>query len=719
MKLVIKVFYLFILGGIGIMIGNTHPCFAMPTNIEQGAKELLESWKGPLGGVPPWDKVNPSSFPLAFEMAMDLYRNEIQKIKENKEEPNFQNVHETMQLSGQTLSRLTSIWGVYTDNLSNEHIQKMELDIAPKLSALSDEIIMDNDLFQKFKHVYDKREELNLTPEQKRIVELEYLDFVKNGSLLSKEEKEEVSKINQQLSTLFSTFNVKVLADEGKWIEICNIHELDGISPDVIESMANNAKEKNVKCPWIVLNTRSSVEPVLSFANNRELRKKVWDAFIHRGDNKDENDTNEIISQILSLRHKRAKLLGFKNHAHFRMNKTMAKDPKKAMDLMMQVWPKALLAVKAEVEQMQAIADSLGDKIKIEGYDYRYYAQKVKKLKFDLDENEIRPYFELNNMVNAAFYAAKELYDLEIIPTDEKMSKEIPVFEKNVRTFLVQDAKTKTPIGIFYLDNFARAGKRSGAWMTTYRSQQKLGGVTYTLASNNNNFIPGKPGEKVLISLDDANTLFHEFGHAIHYLLQNVNYPALVETPRDFVEFPSQVNENWLLTREILDKFATHYQTNETMPQELLEKIKNSAKFNSGFSTVEYLSSALLDMYLHNVESPIDNPREFEVSMLKQLNMPAEMVMRHRLSHFNHLFSSDDYSAGYYSYLWSEVMDADTWDAFEKSPRGVWDKDLSSKFKKFILSTGNQTDRASAYREFLNRDPDVTALFERRGFPKE
>jgi peptidyl-dipeptidase Dcp len=431
-----------------------------------------------------------------------------------------------------------------------------------------------------------------------------------------------------------------------------------------------------------------------------------------RGDNGDANDTNATIAEILKLRQQRAELLGFETHAHYRMADTMAKDPERAMELMMKVWPAAVARVKEEVADMQAIADKEKAGITIEPWDYRYYAEKVRKAKYDLDQNELKPYFQLDNMVAAMFDAAGKLVRDEL---HRKYGYAVPVFEPAVRTFEVKrDGKV---IGLFYLDNFARAGKRSGAWMTTYRDQFRLSGTNnLTLASNNNNFVKGAGGKPTLISIDDASTLFHEFGHALHYLNYDITWPGLGNTPRDFVEFPSQVNENWLLTPYILNTYAKHAETGEPISQALVDKIKASDTFNQGFSTVEYLSSAILDMMLHHRKEAVTDPRAFEKEALAKIGMPKEMVMRHRLPQFNHLFSSDGYSAGYYSYLWSETMDADTWAAFTEKG-DVWDKETAERFRSMLLSTGNESDRIEAYRAFRGRDPDVKYIMQKRGFP--
>jgi peptidyl-dipeptidase Dcp len=381
------------------------------------------------------------------------------------------------------------------------------------------------------------------------------------------------------------------------------------------------------------------------------------------------------------------------------------------MELMMRVWPAAVARVKEEVADQMAFAakDGLNE---IEPWDFRYYQEKVRKAKYDLSQDEIKPYFELSNLVKGMFWSAEQLYDLKFTENTGK----VPVFHPDVRTFEVSNAKTGEVTGLFYLDTYARTGKRSGAWATTYRSRAGLLGDKIVLGSNNNNFTKPAAGQPVLISLDDASTLWHEFGHAIHYYLSDVKYPSLGGSPRDFVEYPSQVNENWLMTRPVLDKFARHYKTGEAMPDALVKKIEASDAFNQGFATVEYLASALVDMKLHTKEDGVVDPDAFEKTALAELGMPKEMVMRHRLPQFGHLFSSDSYSAGYYSYLWSETMDADTWAAFEEAGN-PYDRATADRFRTILLSTGNETDRADAYRQFRGRDPDVKALLKRRGFP--
>jgi peptidyl-dipeptidase Dcp len=463
---------------------------------------------------------------------------------------------------------------------------------------------------------------------------------------------------------------------------------------------------------FAIKNTRSAVDPVLTFADDRALREKVWRAFVNRGDNGGASDTNEVIAKIVKLRADRARLLGFRNHAEWRMQDTMAKTPAKAMDLMNRVWPAAVGRVKEEVADQQALARKLGQNITIEPWDYRYFQEKVRKEKYDLSEDEIKPYFSLDNIIQASQWAAGELYGLDF----KEITGAVPVWKQDIRVYSVTDRASGRQVGVFYRDDFAAEGKRSGAWATTYRGRASLLGDDIVLGSNNNNFVKPGPGEPVLISADDAETLFHEFGHAIHYFLSSVKYPSLGGSQRDFVEYPSQVNENWLLTPEVLQRFAKHYKTGEPMPQALVDKIQKARTFNQGFATVEYLSSAIVDMKMHMDPNGVSDPDAFEKKALAEIGMPREIVMRHRLPQFNHLFSSDSYSAGYYSYLWSETMDADTWAAFEEAG-SPWDKQVAERFKRYLLSTGNETDRAEAYRQFRGRDPDVNALLRKRGFP--
>lgn len=684
---------------------------AAPVSTEAQARLIHQPWTGPYDGVPPWDKVTTESFPLAIQAAMDKLKAEYEAVATNPAAPDFRNTNLALEMGGDDMDRVFAMWGVYTSNLADKQVRALQAEWAPKISKFYNELTLDPRIFKRIKSVYDRRDSLGLNQQQKRLVERDYDGLVRGGALLDAAAKAQLIAINGQLAGLYSTFNEKLQADEEKYITVTDKADLAGLSDSFIASLKAAADERKVN-GWVLVNTRSVMQPVLENATNRDLREKVWRSYVMRGDNGDANDTNGTIAEILKLRQQRAELLGFKTHAHLRMDDTMAKDPERAMDLMMKVWPAAVARVKQEVADMQAIADAEGAGLKIEPWDYRFYSEKVRKAKYDLDQNEIKPYFQLSKLIAGMFDAAGKLYDLEF----RENTGEVPVFHPDVTTYVVTNKRTGENVGLFYMDAYARTGKRSGAWATAYRAQQRLGGDRNVLSANNNNFVKPAPGEVALVSVDDASTLFHEFGHALHALLTDVEYPGLRGTPRDFVEYPSQVNENWLLTPYILKNYATHYQTGEPIPEALVQKINASETFSQGFSTVEYLSSAIVDMKLHYRTEPVTDPRAFEKATLAELGMPSELVMRHRLPQFGHLFSSDSYSAGYYSYLWSETMDADTWAAFEESG-DVWNREIADKFRKTLLSTGNETERVEAYRAFRGRDPDVNALLKRRGFP--
>jgi peptidyl-dipeptidase Dcp len=703
---------------VALAAGYAIPAFAqsptMPAEATVPNNVLLADWTGPYGGVPPFDKVKPELFPEAIQFGIDEQRREVLAIVDNPAPPTFENTIEALEKAGQRLDRVLSVFGVMTNNMATPAYQALDKEWSPRLSAASDEINLNPKLFQRIKTLYDNKASLGLDAKQGRLLTRTYDSFVRRGANLNEAQKRQLSAMNQQLAELFATFSEKVLADESTYI-IATEAELKGVPADVKAALAAAAKAQGKPAgTYAIKNTRSAVDPVLTFADNRALREKVWRAFVNRGDNGGASDTNETIAKIVKLRAERAKLLGFANHAEWRMQDTMAKTPAKAMNLMMRVWPAAVARVKEEVADQQALAEGLGQKITIEPWDYRYYQEKVRKDRYDLSQDEIKPYFSLDNIIDASYWAAGELYGLDF----KEISGTVPTWKDGIRVYSVTDRATGKQLGVFYRDDFAAEGKRSGAWATTYRSRASLLGDDIVLGSNNNNFVKPGAGEPVLISLDDAETLFHEFGHAIHYFLSNVKYPSLGGSQRDFVEYPSQVNENWLLTPEVLSRFAKHYKTGQPMPQALVDKIQKAQTFNQGFATVEYLSSAIVDMKMHMDTNGVANPDAFEKKALAEIGMPKEMVMRHRLPQFNHLFSSDAYSAGYYSYLWSETMDADTWAAFQETGN-VWDKGTAERFKTVLLSTGNETDRADAYRQFRGRDPDVSALLKRRGFPVE
>ena len=679
------------------------------------ANPLTQKWEGPYGGIPPFDKVKVADFKPALEAAMSENLAEVDAIASNSAAPTFENTIVALEKAGSTLDRVSTIYYIWGANMATPEYQTVQREMAPKLSAFNDKITQNEALFKRIEAVYNSPDKKKLTSEQQRLTWLYYTNFVRAGARLNTEQKARLSTINQELAKLFTTFGQNLLAEEnGQWIVLKDEADLAGLSQSLKDAAAAAAATKKVTgAAGIIMNTRSSVDPFLTYSDRRDLREKVWKMFVNRGDNADKNDNNATIAQTLQLRAERAKLLGYPTHAHFRLENAMAKTPERAMELMESVWPAAIARVAEEVADMQALANKEGAKITIEPWDYRFYAEKVRKAKYDLDQDEVKQYVQLDKIREAMFWVAGEIFNFTFTPVTN-----VPVFHPDVTVWEVKDKSSGKHVGLWYFDPYARDGKRSGAWMNAYRNQERIDGEITTIVSNNSNFVKGKPGEPVLISWDDATTMFHEFGHALHGLSSNVTYPTLSGTSvsRDYVEFPSQLLEHWLSTPEVLQKFAVHYQTGKPIPQALVDKIEKASTFNEGFDTTEYLSSALVDMKLHLAGDQKIDPDKFERETLAALKMPKELVMRHRTPQFGHAFSSDGYSAGYYSYLWSDVITADAFGAFVEG-KGPYDKAVGAKIVKNIFSIGNTVDPADAYRAFLGRDPKVEALMKKRGFP--
>ena len=674
---------------------------------------LLAKWEGPYGGVPPFDRVQIALFKPALEAAMAEQLKEIDQITANSAAPDFENTIAALERAGGTLDRVSTLYGVWGSTMASPEYQAVQREMAPRLAAFNDQITQNEALFKRIETVYNSPEKAKLTPEQQRVTWLYYTNFVRAGARLNADAKKRLSQINQQLAGLYTKFSQNVLAEEtDQFLVLKSEDELAGLPQSLRDAAAAAAETKKQPGTWVIMNTRSSIDPFLTYSARRDLREKAWLMFVNRGDNGGEHDNNAIITEILQLRAERAKLLGYPTHAHWRLENSMAKTPERAMQLMEAVWKPAVARVHEEVADMQALADKEGAKIKIEPWDYRYYMEKVRKAKYDLDQNEIKPYLQLEKLREGIFWVAGELFNFNFTPVTN-----VPVAHPDIRVWEVTDKTSKKHIGLWYFDPYARAGKRSGAWMNAYRAQERVNGEVTTIVSNNANFIKGKPGEPVLISWDDATTMFHEFGHALHGLNSNVTYPSVAGTavPRDYVEFPSQLLEHWLSTPEVLQRFALHYQTGKPIPQELVNKITRSTTFNQGFATVEYLSAALIDMKLHLAGDRKIDPDAFERETLTELGMPKEIVMRHRTPQFLHVFSSDSYSAGYYSYLWSDVLTADAFGAFVEG-KGPYDRAVAERLRKYIFSVGNTVDPAEAYRAFRGRDPKIDALMKKRGF---
>ncbi|WKD51274.1 M3 family metallopeptidase [Microbulbifer spongiae] len=683
-------------------------------NAQQADNILLAEWVGPYGGVPAFNKMRLEDLKPAIEKGIEMNLAEIDAITADPAAPTFANTIVPLERGGAELGRVFSYYGIWSGNLSSPEFRKIQQELAPQLAEFESKITQNAQLFKRVKAIYDQRESMDLDAEQKRVVELIYNQFAINGATLKGASKERYAEINQRLAELYTKFANNVLADEEGYDIFLSKDQLAGLPESYIAAAAALAEEKGEKGKYAITNTRSSMDPFLTYSDNRALRKQVWTNYYSRGDNGDLHDNNAIIAEILKLRDERVSLLGFDNYAQWRLQDRMAKSPERALTLMEAVWPAAVARVEEEVADMQAVADAEKAGITIEPWDYRYYAEKVRKAKYDLDSDEVKQYLQLDKLREAMFYVAGELFNFEFTPV---AADTVPVFHEDVKVWEVTDKTTGEHIGLWYLDPFARAGKRSGAWATMYRDHSTFDGKKTVLSSNNSNFIKGAPGEPVLVSWDDAETFFHEFGHALHFLASNVTYPTLNSGVRDYTEFQSQLLERWLSTDAVIDNYLVHYKTGEPIPADLVAKIKKAARFNQGFATTEYLASALMDMKLHTADPEDMDPDVFERETLAELGMPKELVMRHRTPHFGHIFSGEGYSAGYYGYMWADVLTSDAAEAFAESEGGFYDKEVASRLVKYLFAPRNALDPAEAYRAFRGRDAHIEALMRDRGFP--
>jgi len=688
----------------------------MPHDTSHGdPNPLIEPWSGPHGGVPPFAAARVADLGPALEAGMADQLLAIDLIASDPSPPTFDNTIAAIERSGRMLSRVEAIYGVYGSALSDDAVQEVERTMAPRLAACSDQITQNARLFERIAAVYESRTRSGLSPEQQRVTWLTYTHFVRHGARLDPTAKAELSSLNQGLAALATTFSQNLLRDENEGaVFLDDDADLAGLPQAQRDAAAEAAAARGQKERWAIPNTRSSVETFLTYAHRRDLRERVWRMFVDRGAGGGATDNHQTVASMLQLRARRAQLLGHSTHAHWRLEDSMAKTPERALELMEAVWPRAMARVREEVADMQALADAEGAPITIAPWDYRFYAEKVRRAKYDLDESEITPYLQLEKLREGMFFTAEKLFGLSFTPTD---SREVPTYHPDARAWVVRDA-TRAVVGLWYFDPFARQGKQSGAWMSSFRQQERFDGDVPAIVSNTCNFAKPPAGEPVLISWDDATTLFHEFGHALHGLCSRVNYASVSGTnvARDYVEFPSQVLEHWLSTPEVLDRFAVHHETCKPIPGELVAKIARAATFNEGFTTVEFLASALIDMKLHLAgATPID-PAAFERDTLHGLGMPEEIVMRHRTPQFGHIFSGDGYSAGYYSYLWADTLTADAWEAFTEA-EGPWDKVLAARLHDHVFSVGNTIDPADGYRAFRGRDAGIGALLRKRGFP--
>jgi len=680
-----------------------------PQAAAQTINPLLADWNAAFG-LPPFKAVTPEHFRPAFDRALASHRAEIDAIAADEAAPTFANTLESLERSGRDLEKVANVFFVLAGADTGDAIEEIERGIAPLLARHSDALYLNTGLFRRIDTLYQARETLGLSAEQRRVLDRYHTRFVRAGAALSKDAQGRLAAINERLASLGTQFGQNVLTDEKSYALMLEEGDLAGLPEFAVAAARAAAEERGHKGKHAITLARSSVETFLQFSARRDLREKAFNAWTMRGEGGGKTDNRHIVAEMVRLRAERARLIGYETFADYRLDDQMAKMPAAARKLLDEVWGRARAKAKAERDALQDMIAQEGGNFALAPWDWRYYAEKLRKKKYDLDEAEIKPYFQLDRMIEAAFETAHRLFGLSFKPAD------VPLYHPDARAWEVTDA-SGGHAGLFVGDYFARGSKRSGAWMTSLRDQQKLSGNITPVIVNVCNFSRPAAGEPALLSFDDARTLFHEFGHALHGLLSNVTYPLLAGTSvsSDFVELPSQLYEHWLEVPEILKKYARHADTNEPMPQPLLARLLATRTFNQGFATVEYTACALVDLDLHGLKEPgALDVAGFERDRLAHIQMPAEIVMRHRIPHFQHLFSGGGYAAGYYSYMWSEVLDADAFEAFEETG-DAFDPATARRLRDFVYSAGNLRDPAEAYKAFRGRLPTVDALLRKRG----
>ncbi|WP_437340859.1 M3 family metallopeptidase [Corallococcus exercitus] len=673
---------------------------------------LLAPWSGPHGGVPPFDRARVEDFAPALEAAMAQARSELAAIADAKEPPTFENTVAALEDSGRAFNRVHEVYNAWSSFMSSPEYQTVERAMAPRLSAFWDEPSQNRKLFRRVKAVRDSAAKAKLTPEQQRVVAYYYDDFVRSGALLDAAGSKRMAALNQKLATLYTTFNQNVLADEKRYTLLESEADLAGLPEPLRKAAAAEATARGQPGKWAVANTRSAVADFLTYSERRELREKVWRNYDSRGDHGDAHDNNAVITQILAARAEQAKLMGFPTYAHRQLTSAMVKTPERALRLLETMWKPAVARVREEVTAMAAIARSQGQQEPITPWDYRYYAEKVRKQAYDFDDSEVKPYLQLEPLREGMFWVAGELFGLTFTPAPD-----VPVFHPDVRVFAVKDRESGRERGLLYFDPYAREGKYNGGQTETYRVQERFRGEVPALVTISMPFVKPAAGSPALLGWRDAQTLFHEFGHAVHTLSGDVTYPALggSRVVSDYSEFPSKLFEHWLSTPEVLGRFAVHHATGQPMPHALVARIQKAATFNQGFYTVDYLTSALVEMKLHLAGAKRIDPDAFERDVLRQLGAPAEVGMRFRMPHFGHVFASNGYSAGYYRYLWADMLAADAFAAFQEGG-GAYDAKVAARLREHVLSVGNTVDPFVGYRLFRGKDASLDALMRERGF---
>jgi len=672
---------------------------------------LLAPWTTPFQ-IPPFETIEAAHFEPAFTQALATHAAEIDAIAQSAEPPTRDNTLDALERAGRDLTRVSRVFYNLTGSHTNPELQAIEREMAPRLARHWTAISLNEKLFQRVDTLWRERAVLGLDDEQMRVLERTHTSFVRSGANLAPDAKERVAAINQRLATLGTQFAQNVLAEEQSYRLVLETEaDLAGLPDFVLQAAAQTARDLGLDGRHVITLSRSSIEPFLQFSARRDLREAAFKAWASRGENGNANDNREIAAETIRLRAERARLLGFKTFSSFRLDDAMAKTPDAVRNLLDEVWTAATKKADEERGRLSKHARSEGQDIEIEPWDWRHYAEKVRKAEHDLDESEIKPYLQLDRMIEAAFDTAGRLFGLTFTERTD-----LPRYHPDVRTFEVTD-RGGAHVGIFIGDYFARPSKRSGAWMSAFRGQRKLGGPERPIIVNVMNFSRGAADQPSLLSFDDARTLFHEFGHALHGLLSDVTYPSLAGTAvsTDFVELPSQLYEHWLTTSEVLGTYARHYVTGEPMPADLLRRIKGAETFNQGHATCEYVASAVADLELHSLTDPSNlDITGFEAELLNRRGMPKGVAMRHRLPHFTHVFSGGGYASAYYSYMWSEVLDADAFDAFVESG-DVFDEATAQRLRDFIYAAGNRRDPGEAYIGFRGRLPTSASMLKKRG----
>lgn len=690
-----------------------------PTNAQtQTVNPAITKWDGPLG-LPHFAEISDDDFGAAFDAALPLHLSEIKAIAENPEDPTFENTILALERAGEFLNRASGIFWNLAGANTNETLQNLERELSPALSRHRSAIMMNRALFQRIDTLYQHRTSLDLNPEASRVLELTWKSFVRAGANLPENDQAKLAAINERLAALGTAFSQNVLNDEQDYTLVLETDaDLAGLPNSLVASMQAAAEERGHKGKHAVTLSRSIIEPFLTFSTRRDLRETAFKAWVARGENHGPHDNRPLVAETVKLRAEKAALLGFESFAHFKLDDTMAKTPETVRTLLMTVWEKARNRANEEAAEISQLIAAEGQNHKVAPWDWRHYSEKVRARRYDFDEAEIKPYLQLEKMIEAAFHTAETLFGITFQNQEGKNA-----YHPDVRVFDVLDGDGNR-IALFLADYFARSGKRSGAWMSAFQEQHKLSadnGKTgqIPIVVNVMNFAKAPPGEPILITMDDARTLFHEFGHALHGMLSNVTCPSISGTSvsRDFVELPSQLFEHWLMVPSVLQRFALHHKTGEAIPEALMEKLKAASKFNKGFANVEFTSSALVDMAFHALDpdqaATID-PMSFQEQVLADLDMPEAIVMRHATPHFAHVFAGDGYSAGYYSYMWSGVLDADAFRAFEEAGN-VFDAATAEKLHRHIYSSGGSLDPEEAYIGFRGKLPSPDALLEKEG----